>query len=389
MIHIGTSYIQCVDGISRLCADVTVNECHGTLWFAVKNDQEEYLAAGRADAFVMVMLASAMRHSYDIVCEDPMSEQLHYQLCSSLIPALASAGMLYRRIAIHAPLTSESYPNKNATGTGFSGGADCLYTIMTHGKDSEYPLTHIAVFNAVTFQKYGNGYRELFRKTCSAAERFAFEQGLETVFVDTNFYEILAENDTNSFCSMRHFACALALRGLFSRYYISSFVSAHEFCLDTAIDANYDLLSTSCVSTESLTFYSSGSEVLRCEKLIRLSDWEPSYRWLHACFGKRIVGQRNCGICKKCKEAQTILYALGKLDRYKAVFDVEQYKKRFPEHLAYIMANQDDPRARQVMQVVRAQNIPVPSRVYALERQIRHAVQAVKQDQKAKEVSNE
>ncbi len=385
MIHIGKSYIIRQDGISRLCADITV--CRGqdgvaapkdsrTLWFAIDGRQEEYLSLGWADAFVMLMLRSAMLYGHDIVCEDPMSERLHYQLCSSLIPTLASAGTILKEIAIHAPLTASPYPNLNAVGTGFSGGADCLYTIMTHGKTCEYPLTHITVFNAVVFQKYGTGYREIFRDTCRAAEKFAREQGLETVFLDTNFNEVIEERNTNSICPRNHLACALALQGLFSCYYVSAFVSADEFHFDLSSDATYDLLNIACLSTETLRFYSAGAECKRYEKFIRLSDWEPSCRWLHACYSKKIAGTRNCGLCKKCKEAQTILYALDKLDRYAAVFDVEEFKRNFPRYLAYIMANQEDARAREVMKVVRERNIPIPPKSYVLERQMRHAVQA-------------
>lgn len=344
---------------------------------------------GRADAFVFVMLISALRYGHDIVCEDPMSERLHYQLCDSLIPTLTLANSPHPMISVRAPLTREPYPNQNAVGTGFSGGLDCMYTIMSHGRDCEYPLTHIAVFNAVTFQKYGEGYRDIFRKTCLAAEVFAREQGFETIFLDTNFYEALREEDTNAFVITRHCACALALQGLFSCYLISSFASAGEFTINLSVGQEYDLLSTACASTDSLVFYSSGSEVKRYEKLVQISDWAPSYRWLHACYSKRIVGQRNCGLCKKCKEAQTILYALGKLDRYEAVFDVENYKKKFPQYLAYIMANQDDPRARQVMQVIRDRKVSIPPRAYILEKQIRHAVEALKRTQQTEEVPHE
>ena len=145
-------------------------------------------------------------------------------------------------------------------------------------------------------------------------------------------------------------------------------------------------------------FYSAGAEAKRYEKLVQLSNWEPSYRWLHACYGKGIVGRRNCGKCKKCKEAQTLLYALGRLHRYEAVFDVEDYKKKFPQYLADIMANQDDPRARQVMQVVRDRNIPIPRQADALARQIQNktlakrfrcAMQALKQAEKEKEAPHE
>ena len=147
MLRIGKTYLKRLDGSTRLCADISANGRGITLWFSVDSSQEEWLALGRADAFVMALLPGAMRGGHEIVCEDHMSERLHSQLVNGLIPTLAFAGELYHPIQITAPLTAEKLENHGAVGTGFSGGADCLYTIMSHGKDSEFPLTHIAVFN--------------------------------------------------------------------------------------------------------------------------------------------------------------------------------------------------------------------------------------------------
>lgn len=379
MICIGKSYIVHVGGMSRLCSDITVvrpgeviQKVKRTLWFAIDIVHEDCLCVGRSDAFVFLLLAYAMRYRHDIVCEDEMSERLHYS-CSSLILTLSATGMPYNKISIKAPLTSVPYPNSNAVGTGFSGGIDCLYTIMNHLND-EYPLTHIAVFNSVAFQKYGpEVYRDIFGKTCVKAQAFAREFNLDTVFCDTNFYEVLNEEFTNEIFTFRIIACVLALQGLFSMYLVSSDRAAREFELLFDNCASFDLLTVGHSSTESLRFYLTGTEVTRSERLIALSDWKPSRKWLHPCYNHNIVGERNCGCCKKCKEAETILYALGKLDEYASVFDVEEYKENFPKYLAYIMANSNDSRAREVLNVIRDMNVSVPAESYVYEKIFRRA----------------
>ena len=179
MLKIGKTYLERTGGSTRLCADLTVGDRQTTLWFGVDGAQEEYLALSRADPFVMALLPGAMRGGHEIVCEDPMSERLHAQLANGLIPTLSFAGELYHPIKITAPLTAEQVPNQGAVGTGFSGGADCLYTIMSHGGDSEFPLTHIAVFN--------NGHiweKDTFQSLCRHARRFAEEQELGLTVVD-------------------------------------------------------------------------------------------------------------------------------------------------------------------------------------------------------------
>ena len=70
MLTIGKSYIVRVDGMSRLCADLTIGNRRTTLWFGVDSAHEDWLALGRADAFVMALLPTAMRDGHEIVCGD-------------------------------------------------------------------------------------------------------------------------------------------------------------------------------------------------------------------------------------------------------------------------------------------------------------------------------
>ena len=146
-------------------------------------------------------------------CETPMSQRLHYQLTNYLIPSLCAAGELYRPVSIRAPLTAERVPNRGAVGTGFSGGVDSLYSVMTHGPDCDYPLTHLALFNVGVFE--GPGFREGFRRSCGNAREFANKLGLELVCLDSNISQVLPERFLDVY-SFRNLAGAMALQGLFS-----------------------------------------------------------------------------------------------------------------------------------------------------------------------------
>ena len=163
MLNIGKLYLQHTDGQVRLCADIALNGRGTTLWFGVDEKQADYLCHDRSDAFVMALLPTAMRTGQDIVCQTPMSERLHYQLEQLLIPSVCAAGTLYHPIHIQAPLMAEKVNSKGAVATGFSGGVDSLHTIMTHGKDSAYPLTHLTLFNLGVFE--GAAYRQGFLKS--------------------------------------------------------------------------------------------------------------------------------------------------------------------------------------------------------------------------------
>ena len=370
MLNIGKSYIVQTAGTSRLCADLTIDNHRTTLWFSVDCMHEEWLALGRADPFVVALLPKAMRGGHKIVCEDPISERLHYQLTNGLIPTLVFAGEDYQPITIIAPLTSERVSNQGAVGTGFSGGVDCLYTIMRHGADSEMPLTHSVVVNRQDRLWDEN----TFHKICQRAELFGSEQNLQAVFVDTNYRSVLPAV-TDNLVTFRYISCVLALQGLFKAYLVSSGPNAAKLNLDLNVCDRYDLLTVNCVSNESLSFYLSGSETTRGGKLAALAQWPPSRRWLNACTIKE--GEyNNCGHCKKCIHDMTMLYALGQLEQYNTVFDTADYLRHLPARIGYILANRDKSEScTQAVQLLKEQNTPIPSAAYIYEKQFRRAKQ--------------
>ena len=360
MLTIGEIYCTQAQGQTRLCADLSLNGKGTTLWFGVEDAQAQYLCFQRSDAFVMALLPTAMRKGYDIVFQTPMSERLYYQLTQYLIPTVCDAGDLYHPVKLTGPLTAEHLSNLGGIGTGFSAGVDCLYTVMTHGKDSPYPLTHLAVFNVGAFD--GSEYRKFFQNACADAAEYAKEQSLELVCLDSNIYEVLPE-DFLEVCSYRNLAGALALQGLFRCYLLSSGIAFNKFYFNLRSGATYDLLAVHCAQTESMVFYSSGGQVHRHEKLKALANWEPAHRWLHPCFRNRL-SRGNCGKCKKCIHTMTELYAQGVLDRFQPVFDVEEFYRTLPQNLGYLLTIQDQPFYQSALQLMKEKNIPIPPEAY-------------------------
>lgn len=371
MMKIGKTYIDRTGDKIRLCAEVISDRHTATLWFAVDNSQGKYVSIGLADAFVVALLPSAMRGGHEIVCEDAMSERLYYQLSDCLIPALSFVSDIYHPVRIRASLTSQSRRNAGAVGTGFSGGVDSLYTIMRHGKKCEYPLTHLAVFNSGVFE--GEESRDTFEESCRRAGYFAEQLNLKTVFVDTNFQEVLPERFLDVY-SFRNLACALALQRLFSVYLLSSGHDAANFSFDFRNSATFDLLTINCISTESTFFYLSGAETKRSEKLRALADWERSWKWLHPCiYG--MAGDYNCGHCKKCTRDQTTLYALGKLEKFGNVFRIEEYKKSLPQRFAFVLANSGNHLFDETIELLKETKTEIPEKALIYEKQFRRAME--------------
>lgn len=360
MLTIGNTYLIHKDGQARLCADLTLNGKGTTLWFGVDTANEAYLCTERSDAFVMALLPTAMRGGYDIAFQTPMSERLHYQLSHYLIPTVCDAGDLYHPIKLIGPLTSEPVANCGGVGTGFSGGVDCLYTVMTHEKDSTYPLTHLAVFNVGAFD--GSEYQKNFHNACIDAGKFAQAQNLPLVCLDSNIVEVLPEEFLEVY-SFRNLAGAMVLQRLFSVYLLSSGHAFNNLTFDLSNNSTFDLLLVHCAGTESLAFYSSGGQVQRHEKIKALADWEPAHSWLHPCFRNRL-SRGNCGKCKKCIHTMTSLYAYGVLDRFQPVFDVSAFLQNFPQNIGYLLTIQDKPFYQSALQLLNDHNIPIPPQAY-------------------------
>ena len=238
MITIGKLYTETVDEQVRLCARVSIHDRSTVIWFGVAEEYSRYFTQ-RADPFLLAMLGTAMRRGLNIRCESPVSQRMLYQLQNSYIPSLVSVGRA-KPIAIDAPYASGAEETAGARATGFTGGVDSLYTIMHHTTDTippDFRLTHVTVLNVGAFK--GNNYRKNYHRACEYARRFAAEQGLELVCIDTNFNEVLKTSQSvdglHSFAGelpYRIFGAAHALSGLFSEYYLSSEIPFRQFTLN-------------------------------------------------------------------------------------------------------------------------------------------------------------
>lgn len=317
-----------------------------------------------------------------------MSERLHYQLCRHLIPALAFAGELYHFIPISAPLTAVPYRNQSAVGTGFSGGLDSLYTIMCHGPGSDYPLTHLAMFDTGGLSRMYS--QKEHAKFYSMGKRFAEEQGLKTISVRTNLGDTLSNaEDGNEIGSFRKLARALSLQGLFSTYLLSSGPDVSEFSFNLEYSEYYEPLLVPCASTEGLTIYSSGMALERYDKLKLLSEWEPSFRWLHPCQ-QGAPGEVNCGRCRKCIRDMAALYALDKLERYGAVYEIEDFNKNLAVRLGSALAKSNKAAYDRTAKLLKESGKPIPPAAWVYARQFERAMESLREfDEERGRVCNE
>src|SRR5690606_31748737 len=91
------------------------------------------------------------------------------------------------------------------------------------------------------------------------------------------------------------------------------------------------------LSTESLDFISSMSQLNRIERTKIVSEFEPAFRFLDVCTSPNF-DKINCSICDKCMRTQLTLDIFGRLSEFNTVFDSEKYYKLKKDFLGKIIA---------------------------------------------------
>ena len=315
------------DNCSRLQASVEIDSNKIIIWFEVDNKYKEFLCWERADAFVIGLLHYAMTNRHDIVSLSPITEDLHYQINTYLTDALYKGShKVIHKTKVAAEVISEPIENAGAVGASVSCGIDSLHTISTHsdGIYKKHNITHLSFFN-VGANLIGEKAEKLFYQKSLRAQQFCDEFNFELVKVDSNFMDVLIQ-DNHLVHSYRTIAVVYILQKLFSYYYFSSGTTFMDFSLNNnqkEDPAYYEIFLLDILSTKNLRFYSEGGTLSRLEKTNLVSDYLPSYKYLHVCSDEA----HNCMKCEKCVRTILSLNMIGKLDNYKDVFDIDFFLK--------------------------------------------------------------
>lgn len=327
MIQISQPEIILKDSKAILQNYITIDGEKSLLWFSVDECYKDYLCYERSDAYVIAVLNYAMRNNHDIICETPITEDLYYNIDKYLIDALCKYNKNFYRTKITAPIATEKLPNAGAVGTGISCGVDSLHALssQTNQKFKKHNITHLC-FNNVGSHGEGDRAKQLFAARMANPKKFADEHGFKFVLSNSNLMDVIPQNHykTHTYSSMFPVYCMQKLYHIY--YYASAGYSYSDFHLeDIPIDCcgSYEILSLPVFSTHQLRVYSEGEGMNRMEKLQDIVKYTPSYKYLNVC----LKDGDNCGTCEKCVRTILGLYAIGKLDLYNKVFDVEYFKK--------------------------------------------------------------
>ncbi len=311
------------------------------VWFEVDSKYREGLCDDLCDAYVIGLLHYCLKNHYDISSETPMSEELYYNLTEMLLPALIKNDFRLTDISIECETVPDDQIRRGKyIGTSASCGVDAMFTLHRH---ADHPsrslrLTHLCLNNVGSFiGSYGLGddhasnVAQIYRRSRDLAK----EAGLPIVESDSNFSEAFPQNHLFSHLYSSMFAVFM-MRYHWRRYF---YPSAGHGCATLTFENNsmfdpsrYDLLALYMMSTSKLKLFSDGAAYNRNEKLRDISEYGLARKYLHSCL---VLGT-NCGRCSKCLRNLFGLDAMGILENFRDVYDLDYY---YSNHKRLIIQN--------------------------------------------------
>jgi len=323
----------------RVQANYETNIDKGILWYEFPLEYKNYIDLENLDAFFVGLLLLAMKRGEDLYIKGKISAKLFYNITTYLIPALKLSNNEFKFIKIIPDQLNDKNLNiYRATATGASCGIDSTATIIDHLDLDNYSLNYLTYLNAGS---HGQWNGEIAQKTyvnrLKKIREFSSKLELPLIEITTNIGEILG-HDFQKAHSLRNLSCVLNLQTLFKTYYYASAYRFDFFKLDQNDTSSWDILITRFISTESLDFVSSMSQLNRIDRTKKVSEFKLAFDFLDVCTSPDLKGKINCSQCDKCMRTQLTLDLIGKLNDFDSVFYKEKYYKIKNKFLGKVIA---------------------------------------------------
>lgn len=376
MLYLHSPNRETVDERVRFSCIVESDHGARTLWFSVPAAFGDFLAADLMDPFVIGLLFEASQQGHDITVKGKVSEKFYYNFCNGYSYLLSRLTETGRGITL-TPSETVSVQKEVSSGhvaTGFSAGIDSFQTYITHNVEpavAGYRISHF-ILNNVGSHGATKHAEKVFAQRLENAGRFAAEMAIDLIDINSNlgaFYGVTPFQLTHT---LRNVAAAMIFQGYFDRFLYSSSFKYDECFVGPSYDMGYsEPFGLHLLSTDLMSCMSSGSEYSRLQKTINIADFEPTTRYLDICIEPmRASGPQNCSRCWKCARALLTFEALGVLERYEDVFDLDQFRAHRDRYIATTLRDMSrkNPNDADVVTFMqdRIVNLPSTAKIFAL-----------------------
>ena len=345
------------------------------LWLAVEEKNEDMLTTEVYDPFVLVPLMLGMYYGQDVHIKGDISPRLYHNIRHYIINIFDRFSD-YNRIVnfevdgfkiVHGPST--------LIGTGISCGVDSLVTIYDNfiqETDENFKINSLFFFNYGSHGDFeDSSSHKRWEDRITLNMKCAEELNLPVYLVDTNFHAYTHRIGEPQMGYLANYSCILALQNYIKRYMTSANLSYDEIMIyrDNSRDFDFAEYCESffphLVSTEGVELVIDGCQYTRAQKIERISEWKIAQKYLNVCIHPVSKGH-NCSNCEKCMWTLIPLEAMGKLDKFKDVFDIGTYNRNSRWWKSYFMTRHSkDSMETSVIDYARGKGLKVHSKVGA------------------------
>ena len=309
------------------------------IWASIPNEYENYLISDRYDGFLIALLYPGMVFNETIEVEGVVSKRLLRNITTYVEDILLAYNPRLHRIAITAKeMNSGVLSSAEHIGTGFSGGIDSFSTIYNNyvlEHDSEYKIDTLVLLNVGSHGKYTDKKTSgLFKSRYDFLKKYPEIVGLPFISLDSNIHFYYKEWDRHMLTLGLNLAAGiLLLQGKLKKYYVASAGYNYDQWIDIAtqkrnfsLDGFCDPFLLHLLSTETTEFILDGMQHTRVQKTMDVSNYPLTRQFLDICWFDE-PQKKGCGVCEKCARVGLTLSAVGKLEEYKDVFNVEVFRQ--------------------------------------------------------------
>lgn len=355
-----------------------------TMWVAVEAENADMLADNVYDPFVLVPVFAGMYYKQDVHIDGNISLKLYHNVQRYLMN-------IFDRFSDHnSPIrfTVNGFDTVeqvgNLIGTGISCGVDCLSTIydnFINETDPNFRVNSLFFFDCGSHGLFEDeASHKRFRDRVELNKTAAEELGLPMYLVNSNYHAFTKKMFKAGLAYLSNYSCVLSLQRYVKRYYNSSCFSYDEIGQYAKQTRDHDIAEYSesfmvhLASTENCELVIDGCQYERGKKTERISEWTFAQKHLNVCISETVDGAHNCSRCRKCARTLVTLEAMGKLDQFKEVFNLDVWRKNTFRWKCWFLSNYGkDPMGTSAIEYAKERGMSLPPRwVAIIVRFVRH-----------------
>jgi len=317
------------------------------------------LVSPLADAPLLAVVPLALARGATIRVTGPVTDELVHGLHHGFLHLHRRTSPRFGAVTVEATTTVAPSPPAAGVATGLTGGVDSWTVLVDHALDPTVPagsrLTHLVNSDTLTGTS-----RETLHAMRGRMGPIADALGLPFVFVDSNLRDLQSESDLapGGIVTGAQVSTAFLLqRGIGTYLYASTVAEEQVGTCEPNEMGRLDALTLPHLANGSVRIRSVGGEYRRIDKLRRIADVEGTWTALEVCTDEHLDG--NCGRCRKCRRTLAALDVLGLLERYRAVFDLDEWS-RVRTRTFRALQRSEHPHSREIVEAARAHGMHLP-----------------------------